>query len=138
MRLSPFPCNQVITESVRRAEETYLQEKDDHEASLSLKRQEVEAMEEKVEALRDPSSVEAVMSKYQSQINDLSTLTKKHQEENLTRKQAVLGELNQALQICSEYKIYREKELTSLQKYLNGRQQLDIALSPEEEEILSS
>jgi hypothetical protein len=95
-------------------------------------------MEEKVEALRDPSSVEAVMSKYQSQINDLSTLTKKHQEENLTRKQAVLGELNQALQICSEYKIYREKELTSLQKYLNGRQQLDIALSPEEEEILSS
>ena len=93
---------------------------------------------EKVEILRDPSAIETVMTKYQSQINDLTLLIKKHQEGNLARKQAVLAEFNHALRICSDYKVYREKELKSLQKYLKSRQQFDITLEDADMEVLSS
>lgn len=94
-------------------------------------------MEEKVETLRDPSAVETVMSKYQSQINDLESLCKKHQEGNLARKQAVLSKFNHALRVCSDYKMYIEKELNSLDKYLKGKQEFDVTLTEDEKDLLS-
>lgn len=77
------------------------------------------------------------MSKYHSQINDLNSLCKKHQEGNLSRKQAVLSEFNNALRVCHEYKMYTEKELSLLQKYLKSRQQFDVVLSVDEQKLLS-
>ena len=126
-----------MRESIRRAEALYDQERQEHEAALVDCQKEVEALEEKVETLRDPSAVETVMSKYQSQINDLSSLSKKHQEGNIARKQAVLDEFNHAIRISSEYKLFREKELKSLQKYLKSRQQFDVTLPDEGDKILS-
>ena len=123
---------------VKRAEKTYANDIEEHGATLSLRQEEVKILEEKVETLRDPTAAETVMSKYHSQINDLESLSKQHQEGDIARKQAVLAEFNEALRVCSEYKIYRERELKSLQNYLNSLQQMDIALSNEEEKILSS
>ena len=137
--LRPLLSNtpQKITESVKRAENIYVREKEENEARLVMRQKEVEALEEKVEALRDPSAVETVMSKYHSQINDLNALSKKHQEENLARKHAVLAKFNDVLRVCYEYKLYTEKELCSLQKYLKSRQQFDVVLSEDERELLS-
>mmetsp|Transcript_11286 Transcript_11286/g.7882 ORF Transcript_11286/g.7882 Transcript_11286/m.7882 type:complete len:120 (+) Transcript_11286:2-361(+) len=118
----------------------YQQEKQEHEETLLIRQREVENLEKKVETLRDPSAVETVMSKYQSQINDLSTLREKHQKGNLARRQAVLDELNRALSIVSEYKQYRENEIRKSRKYLESQQHFITIkpLSDEQEKILSS
>jgi len=129
---------EILSETKRRTEETFLREQKEHETALSIRSKEIAELEEKVYNLRDPSAIEAVMSKYQSQINELSTMRKKHQEDNLARKQSVLIEFNQALRICSEYKAYREKELVSLQKYVSGKEEFDVELSQEEKKIVSS
>ena len=99
----------------------------------------MKTLEEKVETLRDPSAVETVISKYQSQINNLSTLKEKHREGNLVRKQAVLDELNEALTAVSEYERYRENEIRLSRKYLESIQHLNTikSLSSEQENILS-
>lgn len=131
-------CVEIISDKLRRVEENFMYEKQEHEDDIATLEKQIKAKEEKVETLRDPYAVETVMSKYHSQINDLSSLIKKHQEGNLARKQAVLAEYNHALRVCSEFKIYREKELSSLQKYLKNRQQFDIVLSNEDIEALSS
>lgn len=83
-------------------------------------------------------AIDTVMSKYESQINDLNSLIKKHQQGNLNRKQAVLNEMNKAMSICSEYKSYRENELSSVQKYLKNRPRYEFAVSNEEMDLLSS
>ena len=129
---------QIISDKLRFVEENFAYEKQELENEMVTIEKEIKAKEEKVETLRDPYAQETVMSKYHSQINDLSELIKKHQEGNLARKQAVLAEFNHALRVCSEFKIYREKELNSLQKYLKSRQQFDLVLSKEDLDLLSS
>ncbi len=128
--------HKTLNESNRRSKETYLTEKQEHEEELSKLQTEINMRQEKIETLRDPSAIDLVMTKYQTQINDLNCLIKKHQEENLARKQAAMAEVNEALRICSEYKVYREKELKSLQKYLQSRQKFDITLSEEDMKVL--
>lgn len=129
---------QGLTEANKRAEAIYEDDKKEHEDELSSIEKEINKRKEKVETLKDPSAVEAVMSKYQAQIIDLNSLIKKHQEGNMARKQSVLNEFNHALKVCSEYKLYREEKLKSIQKYVKSRQQFDVSLSEEDMKVISS
>jgi plasmid stabilization system protein ParE len=93
-------------------------EREQQEAALAVRLREVDAIESKIESLRDPAALEEQIARYQRQCTQLEALQMKHQEENVSQKKAVQDEINAALRAITEHNDYVRKQFAELQQYV--------------------
>jgi DNA gyrase/topoisomerase IV subunit A len=108
----------IVEDKKTKCEETLNREREQQEAALAIRLREVTAVENKVEALRDPAALEEQITRFQRQCVQLEALRMKHEEENIAQKKAVQSEINAALQSVADYKVYVQKKLAEVQQYV--------------------
>lgn len=108
----------IVEDKKTKCEETLNREREQQEAALAIRLREVTAVENKVEALRDPAALEEQITRFQRQCIQLEALRMKHEEENISQKKAVQSEINAALQSVADYKVYVQKKIAEVQQYV--------------------
>jgi uncharacterized membrane-anchored protein YjiN (DUF445 family) len=107
-----------VEDKKTKCEEILNREREQQEAALAIRLREVTAVENKVEALRDPAALEEQITRFQRQCVQLEALRMKHEVENLAQKRAVQNEINAALQSVMEHKVHVQKKLAQVQQYV--------------------
>jgi SMC interacting uncharacterized protein involved in chromosome segregation len=108
---------QIVEDRKAKCEENMEKEREQAEAALAVRLREVEAIESKIESLRDPVALEEQIARYQRQCNQLEALQLKHQEENISQKMAVHDEINAALRAIEEHNNYVREKFKSMKQY---------------------
>ncbi len=86
-------------------------ENDANEGVLHIRVNEIETMEKKVAAIRDPISHESAVSRYQCRLVDLEALHQKEKDEFNMKMEEVGAEISNAIQICGEFLNHTEAKL---------------------------
>jgi kinetochore protein NDC80 len=107
----------IVTHKNGKCEETLASEREAQDAKLAVRQREVEAMEDKVAALRDPVALEEQMAGYERQCAELEALQFKHKEENISQKKAVQDEIEAAFKLMSEHDEHCRRKLSDLDSY---------------------
>jgi len=104
---------------------------------LEERNNDLRALEQMVNSLRDPGSFESSISQYQRQLDELESLRKEQQNSSLSIKQAVLQEFNDFMQAYAELRAYQEKALKEMKDYKDNRKCYVVDLSAEDQDLLS-
>jgi hypothetical protein len=92
-------------------------EGDHQEATLQVRLREVEKIEEQIDVLRDPISLEEQICAFQRQCDSLERLRSQHQEETLTRKAMIQQEIQEAILAVEEFHSFVARKLQELENY---------------------
>lgn len=84
---------------------------------MQVRMREVESLTIKMEALRNPASLEEQICAYQRQCDQLEALNRKHQDDTVANKRAIQDEIEQALSAIHEYNRHVTNKLQELQDY---------------------
>jgi SMC interacting uncharacterized protein involved in chromosome segregation len=107
----------IVKHKNGKCEETLESEREAQDAKLAVRQREVEAMEDKVAALRDPVALEEQMAGYERQCAELEALHFKHKEDNVAQKKAVQDEMEEAFRLMAEHDEHCRRKLSDLDKY---------------------
>jgi kinetochore protein NDC80 len=107
----------IVKHKNGKCEETLEFEREAQEAKLAVRQREVEAMEDKVAALRDPVALEEQMTGYERQCAELEALTLRHKEDNIAQKKAVQDEMEAAFKLMAEHDEHCRQKLSDLDNY---------------------
>lgn len=118
----------ILKEKLARTDENLNQEKETHDAKLSVRRREVQSMEEKIASMRDPVALEEQMASYERQCAELEALIARHQEENIARKKATEDEIARAMMMMQEHQIHLRKKVTELHEYMARKKAVQLKL----------
>lgn len=108
---------EIVQHKNDKCQETLESEREAQDAKLAVRNREVDAMEAKVTALRDPVALEEQMAGYERQCAELEALQIKHKEENIAQKRAVQDEIETALQTMQEHDEFCQHKLSELDQY---------------------
>lgn len=118
----------IIENKIDNFESTITAEREVQEAKLSVRVREAESMEKKVTSLRDPVVLEEQMAQFESQCTELESLRLKHEQDNMSRKKIVCGDI---LRACSALKKHDEfwlQKVTELQSYKRAKANVNLKL----------
>ena len=122
----------IVQDKTAKCEKTLDSEQETHNAKFAVRQREVEAMEAKVAARRDPIALEEQMAAYERQCAELEALRLEHQEENVARKKAVQDEIQQTCQLMVEHDAYFQHKLQELDEYWESKESTikDVVVPP--------
>jgi hypothetical protein len=96
-------------------------EADQQEATLQVRLREVEKIEERIDALRDPISLEEQICAFQRQCDSLERLRTQHEEETLSRKAMIQQEIQDAIFAVEEFHTFVAQKLEELEAYATAK-----------------
>lgn len=106
-----------MEDKVAKLEELLENEQSQNEAALSVRLREASVIEEKIETLRDPVTLEERIAVVQRQCTTLEALQLKHQEETISTKKAVQDEISECLIAMAKYEDHIESKFGELHNY---------------------
>lgn len=101
----------ALEKQIQRAEGDFKRVTEEHESVYEVEVKELKLIEDKVDALRNPVSLEAAVTRCQRRCAELEAQRKRYQDENLMHKHAVLAEINNTLRTCAEYREYQDNTI---------------------------
>ena len=107
----------IIQEKTSKCETTLQNEQTAHDAKLAVHRREVEAMEKKVAARRNPITLEEQIAAYERQCAELEALRVQHEEDNVARRLAVQDEIEQAIQLMKDHEDLLRRKRQEVAEY---------------------
>ncbi len=99
----PSTCFQILETKKAKAEETLARENEANDRALQIRLNEVEALEKKIDSIRDPISLQSAISRCQIRSVKLEALHQKEKDEFTTQIEDVEAEIATALHICDEF-----------------------------------
>ena len=109
--------HRIVKGKIDKYEELMEAEQEAQNAKLGVRTREVEALEAKVAALRDPVALEEQMAMFERQCAELEAMRQKYVEENIARKKAVCDEINQAISAMEDYEQYCAQKIAEVTEY---------------------
>jgi len=109
--------NRIIENRIDKCEGTIEAEREAQEAKLSVRMKELESIETKVTALRDPTALEEQMANFEQQCTELEALRQQHEEDSVKRKAEVCEEVDRAISAIEEYDEFCREKVSEVQKY---------------------
>jgi len=101
---------EIIQDKITKCEEILERENEAHVAKLAVRQREVDAVETKVAALRDPVALEEQIARFGRQVSDLEVVKAKNKEDNISKKESVAAEIGKI------YLMQKEEEERMVQK----------------------
>mmetsp|Transcript_16646 Transcript_16646/g.21754 ORF Transcript_16646/g.21754 Transcript_16646/m.21754 type:complete len:121 (+) Transcript_16646:199-561(+) len=99
------------------------QEHKAHEAKLSVRQREVNAMEEKVEAHRDPVAFEELIAGFERRCAELEAQRIRHQQESTDRKLDVQNEILKSCYMMQEHEKMAHDKILESKRYWDQKKQ---------------
>ncbi|KAL7556934.1 hypothetical protein ACA910_005286 [Epithemia clementina (nom. ined.)] len=96
----------ILHKELEKKAETLQHEHDAYKAKLAVRQREVDAMEQKVEALRDPMALEEQIASLERQCAELEALQMTHQDENINLKQSALRAIADGCNMMEEHEVF--------------------------------
>ena len=109
--------NRIIENRLDKCEGTIEAEREAQEGKLGVRMRELESIETKVTALRDPTALEEQMAKFEQQCTELEALRQQHEEDSVKRKAEVCEEVDRAISAIQEYDQFCRDKVLEVQKY---------------------
>jgi hypothetical protein len=111
----------IVEDKVLVCEDTLRQDRQSHEAKLAVRRREADAMESKMAGRWNPVALEEQMATCERQVRELEDLQAQHQAENVSKKEAVLNEITETLQLVSDHEEYFLQKQKEVEQYIQAQ-----------------
>ena len=108
---------QIVFDKVDKCKDTLQNEQETHNAKLGVRQREVDAIEGKVAARRDPVALEEQIAAYERQCAEHEALRIQHDEDNVSRKIAVQEEIEQAIQLMKDHEDFLRRKRQEVSDY---------------------
>ena len=107
----------ILERELTKLNDTLQQEQVAHEAKVTVRQREVDAMKDKVGSLRDPVALEEQMASFELQCAELEALQVRHKEENINQKQNVLKAISDACSLMEEHDVFVRRISAEVKDY---------------------
>lgn len=107
----------IVQDKKAKCDHTMESEEKTLQAKLTVRKREVEAMENKVASLQDPVALEEQMAAYERQCAELEALRAQHEEENGAKHRAVLDEICGACQLMADHDAHVRRRANELNEF---------------------
>eukprot|EP00547_Thalassionema_nitzschioides_P005759 CAMPEP_0194219582 /NCGR_PEP_ID=MMETSP0156-20130528/26330_1 /TAXON_ID=33649 /ORGANISM="Thalassionema nitzschioides, Strain L26-B" /LENGTH=621 /DNA_ID=CAMNT_0038949315 /DNA_START=186 /DNA_END=2051 /DNA_ORIENTATION=+ len=117
----------LVLSKLEKVQETSETEREQQDATLQVRLNEVESLQSKIDALQNPAAVEQQIFESQRQYDKLEALHRKHIQDTIVRKQELQNDIQTALDAVHDFHRHVEERLQEIKQYAQEKKQ---SLSP--------
>lgn len=113
----------LVLSKLEKVQETTETEREEQDATLQVRQKEVQSLQSKIDAIRNPAALEQQIFESQRQYDKLESLHRQHIQDTIVRKQELENEIQTALNAVQDFNQYVEDRLQELNQYAQEKRQ---------------